>query len=265
MGKDQQHTDSTVKLPPEKPLLSSNSTPLPSSAAAKSKEKNSLHESDDDDLLDINEIIDGWLHIRWTISKKTAARANSAMSHDSLRSQRVVRLHQIEQSDSGPVVKELLQQIEIPNDAHEWIVRIPHRPITLQIEYGALFGKGRFFSILHSGPTTHTPKRHSSQHNAGLLTPTVFSAAFDSSDPPPLSVQGFFLIQGRTSQRARLQIDDRDVPVDPATGQFEWKLPVSNGRIVVPVSSTETRQIRRGLLAVETNFHLLDPEPPQDD
>ncbi|WP_437192296.1 DUF4912 domain-containing protein [Planctomicrobium sp. SH527] len=265
MGKHQQHTDFTVKLPHDKPLSSSSSSPLATSPAPVDKEKNSATESDDNDLLDINEVIDGWLHIRWTISRKTAARAESAMSHDALRSQRVLKLHQIEQNDSGPGVKELLQQIEIPKDAHEWIVRIPHRPITLQIEYGALFGKGRFFSILHSGPTTHTQKRHSSQQNAGLLTPSTFSAAFDSSEPPSLTVQGFFLIQGRTSPRARLQIDDRDIPVDSRTGEFEWKIPLSNGRIVVPVSSAETRQVRRGLLAVETNFHLLDPEPPHDD
>ncbi|SFJ53710.1 DUF4912 domain-containing protein [Planctomicrobium piriforme] len=217
------------------------------------------------DSFHVEEAGERWLHLRWSLSQKTLARAESAMGREGHRSTRMLRLHSIEQGESGPPSKELLQQIDVPLDAAEWFLKVPTSAPAWLVEYGAAFGQNRFFSMLHSSPILLSTHRASQRQTEQLLAKTTLLDSLDAGHPPPLTLQGTFVLQGVTSPRARVLVDDRDVAVEPQSGQFHWQLPLSNGRVVVPINVTQSGQVRRALLAVETNFHLLDPEPAGED
>ncbi|WP_437225378.1 DUF4912 domain-containing protein [Planctomicrobium sp. SH661] len=217
------------------------------------------------DALIVEEVGDCWLRARWTISQKTLERATSAMGREGHRAVRVLRLLRVEQDDSGPRSKALIQEIEVPLSAEEWFLRVPTVEHAWVVEVGVTFSKGRFFSMLHSVPVALNGSRASVQGAQRYLGSERFLDSLEGGDPPPLAVQGTFLMQGATQPGARVSVDDQSVPVDPRTGAFEWKLPLSNGRVVVPMNVIESGRIQRALLAIDLNFHLLEPEPGGDD
>jgi hypothetical protein len=217
------------------------------------------------DSLQLDEVGDRWLHIRWQVSPKTQARAESAMGRDVHRSTRLLRLHCVDPGEDGPPSKQLVQELELPGGVLEWFVRIPTEATIWQVEIGIRFGKGRFFSLLHSSPVTLSPRRARRIEGENQFSPWSLSETLEGGNPPQLEIQGTFVLSGKTRPQARVLVDDRTVPVDTDTGLFEWRLPLENGRLVVPVNVTDAGQIRRALLAIETNFHLLAPEPMSED
>ncbi|HWL07504.1 MAG TPA: DUF4912 domain-containing protein [Planctomicrobium sp.] len=222
------------------------------------------HPDEENDRFHVEEVGDRWLHVAWNVSQKTADRARSAMGREMHGHRRVLRVHRIDQGESAPPSKFLLMQIDIPEGGLEWFVHLPADCLICQIELGMAFGKNRFFSLLHSSPFTRN-QQLLHRRSGSLLGFPANGEESDSGDPPPLAVQGTFVLNGETRCGVRILVDDRDVVVDPATGRFEWKLPLSNGRVVVPVRATEAGQVRRALLAIETHFHLLAPESTSDE
>jgi hypothetical protein len=217
------------------------------------------------DALIVNELGDSWLQIRWLVSEKTLARAGSAMGRDSYKKQRVLRIHRISQDDSGPRNKALAEELPIPEDAREWYFRVPSTTDGWLVELGIVFGKGKFFSLLHSVPVIISLGRGKSLAAERLLMERPFAGSMEPGSPPPLHVRGTIQLNGCTHPNAHASIDDQAVPVNRQTGEFDWQLPLSNGRVVVPVTVTEAGKVQRALLAVEFNFHLLEPEPVDDD
>jgi hypothetical protein len=236
--------------------------PLPS---GKSPSRDPLGQEIAQDTLTVNEMGDGWLQIRWLVSEKTLARANSAMGRDAYKKMRVLRVHRISQDESGPRNKALAEELPIPEDVQEWYFRVPNSIDGWLIELGIVFGKGKFFSLLHSVPVVISLGRNKSLAADRLLTQRPLAGAIESGSPPPLQLRGAIQLNGFTGPDAQATIDDQVVPVDRRTGEFEWRLPLSNGRVVVPVMVTESGKVQRALLAVELNVHLLEPEPVDDD
>jgi len=218
----------------------------------------------DADEFQIDEVADSWLRLRWQLSRKMLARAESSMGRDGYRKQWVVRAYDVDTGETGLPNKTLLTQIDIPEDRQEWFLFLPRQVPTCLIELGIVFGKGRYFSLLRSNLVLLAPQMARPSSATPLGTSTL-PEELDNNEPPPLTVRGQFVLTGETRGGVRMLIDDQDIPVDPPTGQFEWKLPLSNGRVVVPILASDGYRHRRALLAIETNFHLLPPEPKQDD
>lgn len=213
------------------------------------------------DALIVEEVGNYWLRVRWTISPKTLERASSTMGREAHRAARVLRLFRVEQDDSGPRSQKLFQDIEIPTDAEEWFLHVPTTEHAWLVEVGTSFAQGRFFSMLHSVPVVLNGSRVSLQGARRYLGSEKLIDSLEGGVPPPLKVQGTFALTGSTTPGAQVQIDDQPVPVDARTGDFEWQLPLSNGRMVVPINVVDAGTVQRALLAIDLNFHLLDPEP----
>ncbi len=217
----------------------------------------------DSDEFRIEEVGERWLRVQWQLTSKTLDRANSVMGREGHGQQRVLRVHGIDQGEAAPPSKTLLSQIEIPTGAGEWFLRVPSTCPVCLVELGVLFGKGRFFSLLHSSPTEFT-SRFAHQRRATYLGESTIGEEAESGEPPSLRVQGTFVLNGQASTAAKVLIDDMPVSVDSKTGNFEWQMQLANGRVVVPVRVLEAGRICRALLAIETNFHLLSPEPDDE-
>lgn len=215
----------------------------------------------DQDALAVEEVGPNWMRVLWTVSTKTLERAASAMGRDAHRATRVLRLLKVEQDDSGPRSQELSQQIELPGAANVWFLHIPATEHAWIVEIGMRFAQGRFFSMLHSVPTVLNGSQVSLHGTQRFLGGERFFDPLNSADPPPLKVQGKFVMNGTTRPGALVTIDDQSVSVDHQTGDFEWELPLSNGRIVVPMDVFDSGKTQRALLAIDLNFHLLEPEP----
>lgn len=217
------------------------------------------------DSFDVQEAGDRWLRVQWTLSPKTMERADSAMGRDAAGAVRVLRLYRYEREDSSPASKALVQSIEIPPDAGEWFLRVPSVTVSWSVELGLVFGKQRFFSLLHSVPMMLKPHRATPSTTDRLLCDTSLADSLDTGNPPPLTASGLFVLSGNTASRALLTIDDQRVEVDSASGRFEWRLPLLNGREVFPILVSDGGRTQRALLAVEVNLHLLAPETDDDD
>lgn len=266
MAKDRPHTQRSY--PRLSQATASNHSPAPhpplirGAVSQPGKEKPSLTSLNppEDNLL-VEEVADQWLHLRWSISPKTLERADSVMGRDGHRAVRVLRISRVEQDESRLHCKELVEEIEIPPSAGEWFVRVSGKDYRWLIEIGMTFGKGRFFSMLHSPPVTLSGSRVSLQGTQRFLGTESLLESLERRDPPPLQVQGTFVLNGKTRPGTRTTIDDQVIPVDPETGEFEWRLPLTNGRVVVPINAVDRGRTRRALLALDLNFHLLEPEP----
>ena len=186
------------------------------------------------------------------------------MQRDLARRELVLRLHRVSQDDTGPRSRQHVSDISVEEEANEWYVHVPSDDSAWILELGYCFGKDRFFSLLHSTPVT-AKKRVSREGRSGAIDEGVkLLAELDNRDPPPLQAQAIFQLHGTTRPEARLTIDDEVIPVQQS-GKFEWSRSLSNGRVVLPVIATHDGQTRRGLLAIDVNFHLLDPESSNDD
>lgn len=215
----------------------------------------------DQDHLGIDEVGTHWVRLQWSITPKTQERAFSAMGREGHRSTRVLRVLRIKQDDSGPRSKELMEEIVLPPAATEWFLHLPSREYAWIIEIGTIFGENRFFSMIHSAPVILNGTRTPLPGTDTWLNKERFLETLDGSDPPPLKVQGKFVLSGSTRPGAQATIDDQLVPVSPHTGEFQWELPLANGRIVIPMDVQDCGKIQRALLALDLNFHLLEPEP----
>lgn len=213
-----------------------------------------------DDLL-IEEVGVQWIRVRWTMTRKTLDRADSAMGREAHRCSRALRVLQIEHDDSGPRSKKLVQEITLPGNASEWFVHLPSSEHAWIIEIGTLFGQGRFFSMLHSAPLALRGTRAPLAESRKYLGNERFLESLEEGEPPPLKVQGKFVLNGVTRPGSQATIDDQPVSVCPQTGKFEWELPLANGRIVIPMNVLDCGKIQRALMAIDLNFHLLEPEP----
>lgn len=268
MAKDRPHTQrshsrlsqptaSTQSPAPLPPLIRGT---LPQSNNKKSSSRTTALNQNEDSLI-VEEVADQWLRVRWSLSSKTLERADSAMGSDGHRAARVLRISQVEQDESRLHCKELVQEIEIPASASEWFVRVSGKDFRWLIEIGTIFGQGRFFSMLHSPLVTLSGSRVSLQGTPRFLGTESLLESLERRDPPPLQVQGTLVLHGQTRPGTKTTIDDQVIPVDQETGEFEWSLPLSNGRVVVPINAVDKGKTQRALLAIDLNFHLLDPEP----
>ncbi len=217
---------------------------------------------DVEDQFQISEVRPRWLHVSWRVSEKTLARARSAFGREGHRRQRVLRVYRIDLEVDGPPRKTLLSQVEIPEACEEWFQRVPLPCRTCQVELGEISSADRFFSLFHSSPFELAPELAAYQPGAVLA-----STGGDRNlrGAPALTVQAAFNLSGGTDPRARVFIDDREVAVDSQSGHFDWQLPLTNGRVVVPVHVKLGHYTSLALLAVETNFHLLGEEPGTED
>lgn len=213
-----------------------------------------------DDALAVEEAGDGWLHVRWSLSEKTLARALSSMGRDGHRCSRVLRLSRVQLDDAGPRSRTHAGDIEVPNEACEWFLRVPSTSDAWAVDLGFCFGKGRFFSMLHSTPVTFNKVRTPGQNPERSLAGAALLNSMEGGAPPPLKVQGTFLLNGTTGPYAQMVIDDQNVPVMPGTGEFEWRLSLINGREVFPIVVSDSGKIQRALLAIEVNLRVLEPE-----
>ena len=218
------------------------------------------------DQLVVDEVGSRWLRIAWRISEKTLERANSAMGREIHTATRVLKLYSNEQDEAVPRSKALIETVPIPDEADEWFLRVSSARAAWSVELGLISAKKRFFSLLHSTPVVLKSARPARTRTERSLADSTLFDTLDGRTPPPLSVQGAFVLNGTTDPRATLTIDEFEVPVDGVSGRFEWHLPLLNGREVVPILvCAETGRTQRALLAVEVNLHLLDPEPDRDD
>lgn len=202
-----------------------------------------------------------WVRACWSVTPKTLDRAASVMGRDAYHSSRVLRIFQIEQGDSGPRSKSLTEEIPVQQHVSEWFIHLPSAGHAWMVEVGVLFGEGRFFSLLHSAPMVLNGTRTSLMKPPQFLGSERFLDSLEAGDPPPLKVQGKFVMNGITRPGSQAFIDDQPITVCPQTGKFDWELPLTNGRIVIPMNVSDCGKIQRALVAIDLNFHLLEPEP----
>ena len=216
----------------------------------------------DQDRLTIDEVGANWVRLQWVLTPKTQERAASAMGRDGHRSTRVLRVLRIVQDDSSPRSKELVEEIVLPvTAAAEWFLHLPPTEHAWLVEIGLIFGQNRFFSMIHSAPVVLNGNRVSLPGGETWQSRERFLDMLEGGEPPPLKVQGKFVLSGVTRPGAHATIDDCPVSVNPRTGEFQWELPLSNGRVVIPLNVEECGKVQRALLALDLNFHLLEPEP----
>jgi len=229
-----------------------------------SERKMIVNNSITQDVFEVLPVNHCWLHVRWELTPKTLERAVAGMGPDWHRSQPALRVTRILHDDSGPHARELHKQLDIPTNIQEWFVDIPESEDSWGIELGYASNSGRFFSMLHSVPVA-TPHAGNRVSNASDVTPSVQqeplrrTGVCNSSADFELKTE--LVITGSVHPSAILCIDDSPLPIDPKTGEFQWRTTLVNGRFVVPIEATTERERQRVLLAIEANSHYLDREP----
>ncbi|WP_437203543.1 DUF4912 domain-containing protein [Planctomicrobium sp. SH664] len=217
------------------------------------------------DRLEVVQAGESWLHVRWTVSARTLERAHSSMGRDGFRRRQVLRLHRVDQDETGPRAKVFASEVEIPEEAREWFLAVPRLQAAWAVEIGFVFGKERFFSLLHTTPIMLVLRREGNDAAREVFDPTPLTNLPDAGLPPPLTLAGRLLVLGQTRPAAQLTIDDQPVAIDPQTGQFRWELSLANGRRVLPIIVSDRGKLQRALLAVDVNFHILPHEVVDED
>lgn len=201
-----------------------------------------------------------WLRVAWTLTPRTLDRAASSMKSEWHRATPVLRLHHLLCDDSGPRSKEHIADLELPPDAGEWFVNVPGIGETWQVEIGYLTRKGRFFSLLHSTPI-ELPASRPPRFSESVDDLEQMNGRMQSQLAPKLQIQAELVVTGRTTPDAHVTVDDREVAVQPETGEFQWRTPLAGGRLVIPVVSATRAQQQRVVLSVDSHLRHLEVEP----
>jgi hypothetical protein len=213
-----------------------------------------------EDRFDVEAINPRWLRARWGLTERTLERALAAMGADRHRARAVLRLQRVLHDETGPRSIEHVADFPIPGDASEWFVNTPRPGESWKLELGLLARENRFFCLARSVrvqlPAPRGPLPAAAEDERDELR-----CANESVTAMRLDLQGELLIHGKTAPDANVTFDEEAIAVHEQTGEFQARIPLSQGRLVVAVESAHRTGRRRALLAVETHIRHLDPDP----
>lgn len=213
--------------------------------------------SHEPDLLEASRAGEGWLQIRWSVSARTLERARASLGRGLKPHRWLLRIHRVERDDSGPRCRSHFADVEVGESDREWFAKVRGGDDAWVVELGLVRDDDRFFTMMHTVPVIFGSSI-SRKDEAELAARSLPNGALEGT--LPLSLSASVVLRGITHPQCRLTIDDQSTAIDPGSGEFLWSAPLSGGRTVFPVEAAADGQLRRALVAVETNIRLLDPQ-----
>ena len=214
-----------------------------------------------DDCLKVYEVGAYWLALEWKVTPKLLERASAALGQDWHRAVKVLRLYRVDWDDSGPHAREHDRDEIIPDETTKWFLQVDGTSFGWKVELGYRVPGGKFFSLLHSpdlesDPATkhQFPKRSTPEEE----TPPWMQP--EDSTEVSLQIEGDITLKGETVPQANVNVDDQPVEVHDQTGQFHWRAPLHNGRVIIPVVAEVSHHRLRAVISIESSIHYLEPE-----
>lgn len=237
-----------------------------------------------------------WIHVNWTISAGTQERAKVSLGAHWRSAVPVLRIFDVSGDEERGTTRLRSGDVPIDLDEGHWFVRNSQPGRRCVVEIGYRTPSGQFHTLLHSSPVTLPTDRvggrgerngfaglHGSSKNgaeaaprrsADDLIPKSVSAArhaaeSKASEAPHDSVsadwrlhmQAELHLTGRTHPRAEVRALHKKVPLN-ADGRFNLRVPLENGRLVLPaeVVSPDGSEQCMTIVAVEFNVRHLEPQ-----
>ncbi|MDA1018500.1 MAG: DUF4912 domain-containing protein [Planctomycetota bacterium] len=263
----------------------SNGKPLSTRSSSRSLAtgSNANQVSSESDSLLAEAVEPTWIRAEWSITQSTVARAESALGAEWHRASPVIRVLDITSSESGMPNAVVVSEIPVEPGADRWYLNVKDSGRTYRLELGYLTATGRFFALVRS-PKFDLPldmsglKKRQSTANRSLSHPLAPSSGLASSqdwddepaddfdelnmDPKAprtrLQIAAEITVYGKGEPDALIDIADERIPLHP-DGSFEIRLPLENGRQVLPIFATANGETRTIVLALERNTKELEP------
>jgi uncharacterized protein len=241
-----------------------------------------------------------WIHVRWTLSRDTLARAEAALGMQWHRALPILRVFDVTADDATISSQVRVRDVEIHGDVDHWYLPVEHAPRTYQVQIGYRAPSGLFFVMAQSNRVqTPRPESYSLRsREAGMQRPMagVSGSAFDlekmpsydlralptaklgnghatgaaaageegeTVSPPPveLRLHAELIVHGSTDPQAELKLLGDRVPIS-RDGTFSHRFSLLEGRQVIDavVTTRNGCHQRTIVLGIERNTKELEPQ-----
>jgi len=244
-----------------------------------------------------------WIKVRWDISSLTHARAKAALGPKWHSARAMIRLYDVTSDDVTSQVKARVFEVELKAGMDVWYIPVADLSRVYVLDVGYLAGGGEYFSLITSGriraartsgllrvddPTgdKHAEttlqmarrvagraesRRAKSQRALGSASEeqhprSVPTLQGEDGRPLPFSIDAELYLHGHVPPGSRLTMFGEAIETRN-DGSFSLKLPLPNGRQVIPcVSVTHSLEEERTIImAIERSTRELEPRQMEDD
>jgi hypothetical protein len=239
-----------------------------------------------------------WIHVRWTLSRNTLARAEAALGlhwHSALP---VLRIFDVT-AEEGTSSQIRLRDVEIHGNVDHWYLPVEHAPRAYKVQIGYRAATGLFFVMAQSNRVqTPRPESHSlrsreaskprPKRSASSGSPLDFekfpsydlralptaklanghsarAAGSEGEDGSPLPVElrlhAELIVHGSTDPDAELTLLGNRIPIS-RDGTFSHRFSLLEGRQVIDavVTTRNGCHQRTVVLGIERNTKELEPQ-----
>ena len=242
-----------------------------------------VHQAADDASLKAEAVEPTWIRAEWSVTQSTVSRAESALGAEWHRAVPVIRVVDITSSESGLPSSVIVSEVPVQPGADRWYLNVKEPGRSYRLELGYATPAGRFFALVRSAKVdlpvdmTGFSKRHTTVNSPVSKPSAVTKRAsnspdwddeapgdFDELNMDPnvprtrLQLGAEVTVFGRGEPDAVIDIADERVNLQP-DGSFEIRLPLEDGRQVLPVFATANGETRTVVLALERNTKELEP------
>jgi uncharacterized protein len=241
-----------------------------------------------------------WIHVRWTLSRDTVLRAETAMGTQWHSAIPVLRVFVVGEDDTGAPAQTRLQDVEIHGDVDHWYIPVTNVRRTYKVQIGYRAPSGLFFSMARSsrvqtprpdsyslkirsngkhGPTNggsavsidleKTPSYDlralpTSRLRAGQSSRVTPAGGDDVELPPPLPVElrlhAELIVHGTTDPQAELTLLGDRIPVS-RDGTFSHRFSLPDGRQVIDAVVTTKNGCHQRTIVLGIERNTKELEP----
>jgi hypothetical protein len=241
-----------------------------------------------------------WIHVRWTLSRNTLARAEAALAMQWHSALPILRVFDVTADEATTSSQIRVRDVEIHGNVDHWYLPVEHAPRAYKVQIGYRAPSGLFFVMAQSNRVqTPRPESYSLRsREAGKQRPTggvsrstldfekmpsydlralptakmtnghVTAAATGGAEgddvlPPPveLRLHAELIVHGSTDPQAELKLLGDRIPIS-RDGTFSHRFSLIEGRQVIDavVTTRNGCHQRTIVLGIERNTKELEPQ-----